>query len=221
MDHLERILPRQQKRTNHIYLATEEYVFPPLIEPSQRATVINDDQQLHDAILKIRQAAKLKHPGSGKKIFENILRSTQINLAFVKIDLTKWVNENPADVRDLLSSEYVILREDHITDNNLSEFLSIFCSTAPLAQPYLVILPCSKGSSMEHRLRFSSSSIEFSWLGQNRKLEIARTGPSTIEEFTGLFDRRCFEAVARVDPRQIEHWSRETSGVSNLAVRLA
>ena len=74
---------------------------------------------------------------------------------------------------------------------------------------------------MEHRLRFSSSNIKFSWLGQNRKLEIPRAAPSTIDEFAGLFDRRCFEAVARVSAKQIEHWSNETSSVHNVAVRLA
>src|ERR1700753_4317825 len=110
MDHLEQILPRHERRTNHIHMAMEDYVFPPLIDPGRQATIINDDQQLSDAIVKIRQAAKLKNPGGGKRVLENILRSTQINLAFVKIDLTKWVNENPADVRDLFQSDYVILR---------------------------------------------------------------------------------------------------------------
>jgi hypothetical protein len=221
MDHLEQILPRHERRTNHIYLAAEDYVFPPSVELSQQATVINDDQQLHDAIVKIRRASKLKSPGNGKKILDNILRSTQINLAFVKIDLTKWVNENPIDVRDLIDSAYVILREDSISENNLSEFLSIFCNTAPMTQPQLVILPNSSGSSMEHRLRYSSSSISVSWLDRSRNVDIPRIAPSTMDEFAGLFDRRCFEAVARVSPKQIQHWSKDTSHISNLAVRLA
>lgn len=86
MGHLEQILRKRDKLTNHIYLAAEDYVFPPLVESSEQATVINDDQQLYDAIVKIRRVSKLKNPGSGKKLLDNILRSTQINLAFVKID---------------------------------------------------------------------------------------------------------------------------------------
>jgi hypothetical protein len=222
MDHLGRILPRHERRTNHIYLAAENDVFPPHAEWNEQTTIINDDQQLYDAILKIRRLSKLKNPGSGKRVLDNILRSTQLNLAFVKIDLTKWVNENPADVRDIFSSEYVILREDSISDNNLSEFLSIFSNTAPMAQPQIVILPNSTASSMEHRLRFSSAGIDFSWLvSKDKKIEVPRIAPSTIDEFTGLFDRRCFEAVARVEAKQIEQWSRDTSSVSSLAVRLA
>ena len=49
MNRLERILPKHLRRTNHIYLATEDYVFTPQIDYTAEkddVTFINDNAQL-------------------------------------------------------------------------------------------------------------------------------------------------------------------------------
>jgi hypothetical protein len=226
MHQLERLLPQHGKLTNHVYLASEDYVFPRAstpVEIGDETTVINDDFQLADVINNFRRVSNLKTPGAGKKIFENILRSTQFNLVFIKVDLTKWVNENRIDVRDITGSKYVVLREDNISDNNLSDLLNMFCSTAPMLQPQMIILPNLHKSTIEHRLRFANSNITVSWLDPGRpgNISIPRKAPSTIDEFAGLFDRRCFEAVARVSPKQLLDWSGNAPDMVGVAIRLA
>ncbi len=206
MDHLERILPKHLKRTNHIYLASEHYVFTPYTETDRdgdHVTYINDNAQLSDVIGIFRRELKLKNPGAGKRLLDVILKTTNINLAFIKIDLTKLANEHPIDVKNIDKSKYIVLREDNITDSNLSDFLNIFCSTTPTSQPQIIIVPNTNNSAIEHRLRYVSSDVSVSWLndGQRSNLVIPRAAPSTIGEFTTLYDRRCFEAVARTDPK--------------------
>ena len=179
MDHLERILPKHLKRTNHIYLASEHYVFTPYTETDRdgdHVTYINDNAQLSDVIGIFRRESKLKNPGAGKRLLDVILKTTNINLAFIKIDLTKLANEHPIDVKNIDKSKYIVLREDNITDSNLSDFLNIFCSTTPTSQPQIIIVPNTNNSAIEHRLRYVSSDVSVSWLndGQRSNLVIPR-----------------------------------------------
>lgn len=222
MSYLERLLPKRERRTNHVYLASEELVFSSeAVDVDSNATIINDNLQLADAIGEFNRISKLKRPSTGKKLLENVLRSTQINLAFVKFDLTKWVNENAIDVRDFGSSPYLVVREDNVTDENLGELLNIFCNTAPMAQPQMIILPNSKGSRIESRLKYASSKVSVSWLDSKRtNMSIRRASPS-LDEFLKLFDRGCFEAAARANVKQLISIGKNEFDIGMLAIRLA
>ena len=225
MDHLQRILPKHLRRTNHIYLAYEHYVFTPHAEEDEYrddVTFINDDAQLSDLIGIFRRESKLKNPGAAKRLLDVFIKTTNINLAFIKIDLTKLANEHPVDIKSIDTSKYIVLREDNITDGNLSDFLNIFCSTAPTTQPQIIIVPNPHNSAIEHRLRYISSGITVSWLNEGHRgnLVIPRAAPSTIDDFTTLYDKRCFEAVARTDLKHLLHSSNNSHTIAEIAIRL-
>jgi hypothetical protein len=222
MQNLDSLLPESEKRTNQIYLASEDLLFRNGASPSSTGSIafVNDNAQLESHIARFRKTAKANLPETGRRFFDNLFHSSTLNLVFLKIDLTKWALRDRLNSAEVDLSKYFIIREDSIPADNIAEFLELYSSTSPIEQPQIVFVPKDTNSSMFALLRYANPQIAIRSLDDGRVLQIERGAPQTLDEFAELFERRCFDAAAAVSSEQLESWMESRSSIARAAADL-
>ncbi len=220
MEQLERLMPRAQRRTNHIFMGPEA-LLPSEADKAAGAGVvfINDDRQLEDFIAGCSAADKLERRAGATSVLQNIVNSSSITLPGVRFDLAKWSLKNRATPTALAEFDYVVLREDHLQDVRIGELLELYGRTPPLKQPQILFLQEGQGSELPDRLGYVSPAITVIDLqgGGEKAIAVARNEPRTLSDFSDLFAARCFDSVATVPARQIDDWTRGGGRLASLA----
>lgn len=221
-------MPAAERRTNHIFMAPQAMLPAESSKSTAAATsvvFINDDRQLEDFISGCSEADKLDRKAGNSSILQNIVNSSSITLPMYRLDLAKWNMRNRATPNALAEFDYVVLREDHLQDVRIGELLELYRRTPPLKQPQILFLRESEGSELPDRLGYVSPDIKVVDLqeGKLKAVEVPRSEPRSLNDFSDLFAARCFDSVATVPARQIDDWTRgggRLGSVAGLATRV-
>jgi hypothetical protein len=208
---LERLIPRSARKTNQVYVASEAEVLPLAQiddDAANKVVFINDDRQLEHFVSECKTKDKVGRHTGARRILENVLNSSSFSIPFYKLDLAKWSLENKITPTGLQDFEFVLIREDELSDINIGEFLQFFSATPPLRQPRVLFMRRDENSRLDERLCYVNPNVTASQISgmRFRPLDILRAEPRTLADFASLYETRCFEIAANVRETRIGEW---------------
>lgn len=220
---LERLVPLAQRRTNQVYVAPEELVFPNRgggQPPSGAVTYINDDQQLEHFLANCKEVDKLERKAASGNVLRQALNASSLTLPFVKVDLAKWNLQNKVSPNALGHYDYVVVREDHVRDVRIAELLEFYCRTPALRQPQIVFIPNAVQTDLPTRLQYANPAVTVVDLADARRrpLALPRSAPTSLLDFSDLYESRCFERAGAVSAFDATAWLAGAGGLPELLV---